>query len=199
LPRVLFALATSHKIGLALAAALFVVFAVISALWLPRLRPDFPGPKLKVFLAVCVLITLVMLGAVIALAKEPKEKEAAAAETSATVTATATGPAATTTAAPTPTANPANGKAIFAAQGCAACHTFTPAGSKATIGPDLDHLAADTQKANRGSVAAYTKESIVDPNAYVVPKFPKGVMPQDFGTKLSPSQLNDLIAFLTQK
>jgi mono/diheme cytochrome c family protein len=196
LPRVLFALATSHKIGLALAAAAFVVFALVSALWLPRLRPDFPGPKLKLFLAACVLITLAMLGAVIALAKEPKEKEAAATKTS--VTATSGGPA-KTTAAPAPTGNPANGKTIFAAQGCVACHTFTPAGSKATIGPDLDKLAADAQKANRGPLPAYVKESIVDPNIYVVPGFPKSVMPQDFGTKLSPSQLNDLVAFLTQK
>jgi mono/diheme cytochrome c family protein len=196
LPRVLFALATSHKIGLALAAALFVVFALISALWVPRLRPDFPGPKLKVFLAASVLITLVMLGAVIALAKEPKEKEAAGAETS--PTATATGPAATTSGA-APTGKPAAGKALFAAQGCAACHTFTPAGSKATIGPDLDHLAANAQKANRGPLPAYVKESIVDPNAYVVPGFPKSVMPQDFGAKLTPSQINDLVAFLTQK
>src|SRR5207237_3235619 len=122
---VLFGLATSHKVGLALAAAAFVVFALISALWLPRLRADFPGPKLKLFLAACVLVTLVMLGAVIALAKEPKEK--AAAKTEATVTATS-GPA-KTSPTPAPAGNPANGKALFAAQGCVACHTFTPAGS----------------------------------------------------------------------
>ena len=187
----LFALATSNKIGLALAAAAFVVFALISALWLPRLRADFPGPKLKVFLAACVLMTIVMLGAVIALAKEPKEKKAAA-ETS--VAASTAGPAATAPA-PAATGNPAAGKTLFAAQGCIACHTFTPAGSKAKIGPDLDHLAADAQKANRGPLAAYTKESIVDPNAYVVPGFPKGVMPT---FNLSPAQLDDLVAFLTR-
>jgi mono/diheme cytochrome c family protein len=195
LPRVLFALATSHKIGLALAAAGFVVFALLSALWIPRLRPDFPGPKLKVFLAASVAVTLVMLGAVIALAKEPKEKETAGAETS--VAATATGPAATTAAA-APAGNPSAGKALFAAQGCASCHTFAPAGSKATIGPDLDHLAADAQKANRGALPAYVKESIVDPNAYVVAGFPKGVMPQNF-SQLGPSKINDLVAFLSQK
>jgi len=196
LPRVLFALATSHRIGLAAAAAAFVVFALISALWLPRLRADFPGPKLKVFVAACVLMTVAMLGAVIALAKEPKEKEEKAAETS--VAASTSGEAGRAPAPPAP-GNPAKGKALFAAQGCVACHTFTPAGSKATVGPDLDELAANAQKANRGSLAAYTKESIVDPNAYVVPGFPKGVMPQDFGKKLSPTQLDDLVAFLTQK
>jgi len=137
-----------------------------------------------------------MLGAVIALAKEPKEKEEKATETS--VAASTSGEAGRAPAPPAP-GNPAKGKALFAAQGCAACHTFTPAGSKATVGPDLDTLAANAQKANHGSVAAYTKESIVDPNAYVVPGFPKGVMPPDFGQKLSPAEVDDLVAFLTQK
>ena len=190
----LFALATSHKIGLALAAALFVVFALVSALWLPRLRPDFPGAKLKVFLAVCVLITLVMLGAVIALAKEPKEKEAAAA------TATAASTTGTTSAPPTPVAkgDPAAGKTYFLGPGgCGSCHRFKPAGSIGTVGPDLDHLAADAAKANRGSLPAYVHESITDPNAYIVPGFPKGVMVVP--SSITPAQIDDLVAFLTQK
>src|SRR5262245_50008584 len=70
----------------------------------------------------------------------------------------------------------AAGKALFTANGCGACHTFTPAGTKGTVGPDLDHLAADATKANRGSVEEYTRESIEDPNAYVVPGFPPSVM-----------------------
>ncbi len=62
------------------------------------------------------------------------------------------------------------------------------------MGPDLDNLAADAAKANRGSVAQYAAESIEDPNAYVVPGFPKGVMPQ---FTLSGTQVGDLVAFLT--
>jgi hypothetical protein len=79
------------------------------------------------------------------------------------------------------------------------CNTFTPAGTKGTIGPDLDKLAADAQKANQGSLEAYTKTSITDPNAYVVPGFPKGVMPSTYSSSLSDKQLADLVAFLTQK
>jgi mono/diheme cytochrome c family protein len=93
--------------------------------------------------------------------------------------------------------NPAQGKALFAAQGCAACHTYTPAGASAKIGPDLDHVAADAQKANQGTVEQYVHTSIVDPNAYVVPGFPKGVMPSF--ASLSDAQVADLVAFLTQK
>src|SRR5919197_1770287 len=35
----------------------------------------------------------------------------------------------------------ASGKALFASNGCVSCHTYKPAGSKASVGPDLDKLA----------------------------------------------------------
>jgi mono/diheme cytochrome c family protein len=96
--------------------------------------------------------------------------------------------------------NAAAGKAVFIGPGgCGSCHTFTPAGTKGTVGPDLDHLATDAQKANQGALPDYVKTSITDPNAYVVPGFPKGVMPSTYGSSLSPTQLADLVAFLTQK
>ena len=103
---------------------------------------------------------------------------------------------------PKPTAvkgNPVAGKAVFIGQGCGSCHTFTPAGTKGTIGPDLDKLAADAQKANQGPLPDYVKTSITDPNAYVVPGFPKSVMPSTYSSSLTPTQLADLVAFLTQK
>lgn len=82
------------------------------------------------------------------------------------------------------------GKSVFAAQGCAACHTFTPAGSNATVGPNLDDSLDDDD-------AASIHESIVEPNAQVVSGF-QPIMPGDYGQKLSEKQLNDLIAFLRQ-
>jgi mono/diheme cytochrome c family protein len=97
---------------------------------------------------------------------------------------------------PAVTGNAAAGKALFAAQGCGACHTFAPAGSSGTAGPNLDRLAADAKKANRGSLDAYTHESIVDPGAYVVPGF-QNLMPGTFGQTLKPQQIADLVAFLT--
>jgi mono/diheme cytochrome c family protein len=90
----------------------------------------------------------------------------------------------------------AAGKALFASNGCGACHTYEPAGSTGKVGPDLDKLAADAQKAHRGALDAYVKESIEDPDAYVVPGFSKGVMPP-FKGKLTDSQINDLAEFLT--
>jgi mono/diheme cytochrome c family protein len=94
-------------------------------------------------------------------------------------------------------AGAAAGKAVYDANGCGGCHTFKPAGSSGKVGPDLDNLAADAQKANHGSLEDYTHESVVDPDAYVVAGFPKGVMPAFKGT-LTDAQLNDLVAFLTQ-
>ena len=90
----------------------------------------------------------------------------------------------------------AAGKALFAANGCGGCHTYKAANANGKVGPDLDNLPADAKKANRGALPAYVKESIEDPGAYVVPSFPNGVMPVYKG-KLTDSQLNDLVKFLT--
>ena len=119
-------LATSHKIGIAVAAGIFIAFALASSLLLPRLRPDFPGKRAGLFVAVIVLITAAMLGTVIALAGEPKEPREAAAET------------ATTAPAPTPTGDAAAGKTVFATAGCVGCHTLKAAGATGTVGPNLD-------------------------------------------------------------
>jgi mono/diheme cytochrome c family protein len=88
--------------------------------------------------------------------------------------------------------NPTAGKQVFAGAGCGSCHTLKAAGSTGTVGPDLD-------KALKGKTPEFIRESIVNPNAEITPGFPPNVMPGDFGTKLSTTQLADLIAFLTQK
>jgi mono/diheme cytochrome c family protein len=134
-----------------------------------------------------------MLAAVIALAAEPKEERSAGGEE--TTTAQTTSAPTTTTTAPATKGDPAAGKALFGSQGCSACHTFKPAGSTAKVGPDLDKVADDAQKANHGSVDEYVAESIKDPNAYVVPGYPQGVMPSFAG--LSDKQVADLVAFIT--
>jgi cytochrome c oxidase subunit 2 len=88
----------------------------------------------------------------------------------------------------------AAGKAVFGAQGCGACHTFKAAGATGKVGPDLDNLLKDAQLAGL-SVPDFIRQSIVDPNAYVPPGFPKNVMPGNFGS-LPKSQLDALINYL---
>ncbi len=90
---------------------------------------------------------------------------------------------------------PAAGKAVFAAQGCGACHTFKAAGATGKVGPDLDtQIVKDAQLAGL-SVPDFIRQSITDPNAYVSPGFPKNVMPGNFGS-LPKSQLDALVNYL---
>ena len=97
---------------------------------------------------------------------------------------------------PTETVNtgqgdPAAGKEVFVSAGCGGCHTYGPAGTSATIGPDLD-------TALQGKDAQFVLESIVDPNAEIASGFQANIMPSTFGESLSDQQLADLVAFLTQ-
>jgi cytochrome c oxidase subunit 2 len=88
------------------------------------------------------------------------------------------------------------GKAVYDNNGCGSCHTFTPAGSKGTVGPDLDKLPADASQAGKPLVE-FTRESIVNPDAYIQRGYPPNVMPKTFGT-LPKSQLDALVQYLTQ-
>jgi cytochrome c551/c552 len=110
-----------------------------------------------------------------------------------TTTAATTG-AATTGAAPA--GNAAAGKTVFTSNACASCHTFEPAGATGTVGPDLDTaVTADATKAGM-SLDAFVRQSIVDPNAYIASGYAKGVMPTTFGSSLSKTQLDDVVAFV---
>jgi cytochrome c551/c552 len=92
----------------------------------------------------------------------------------------------------------APGKAIFTNQGCGACHTYAPAGPEANgkIGPDLDKLPTYATQAKQ-PLATFVDESIVDPNKYVQPGYPKNVMPKSYKT-LPANDLKDLVDFLTK-
>ena len=100
-------------------------------------------------------------------------------------------------AAPVAKGDPAAGKTLFASNGCSGCHTYKPAAATGKVGPDLDNLAADAQKANQGPLDQYTATSIKSPDSYVVPGYNAGVMPSF--SSLSDQQVADLVAFLTQK
>ena len=114
--------------------------------------------------------------------------------TSTTEATTTTG---TTTSGGGGGGNAAAGKNVFASNNCASCHTFEPANATGTIGPDLDKAPEQDAKADHNmALAAFIKESITDPDAYIAKGFSKGLMPKTFGTSLSKTQLNDLVAFI---
>jgi cytochrome c oxidase subunit II len=91
-----------------------------------------------------------------------------------------------------------DGAKVFAAAGCGGCHAFTPAGSDAEIGPGLDNLAADAEKAGV-PVDEFVRQSIVDPSATLAPGYADGVMPKTFGDTLKPAEIDALVQYLTGK
>jgi mono/diheme cytochrome c family protein len=190
---VLLALTTNQKFGLAGTAAVFIAFALISAILIPRGKPDFPGRRgLVPFILVAAILTIAMLGAVEVFAKEEHPEAEAPGETTPEpppppTTTETTGT--TTTTTEQPPGSPAAGRAVFTSAGCGGCHTFAPAGTSGSVGPDLD-------EALQGKDAEFIRQSIVDPNAEITQGYNAGVMPQNFGEELSPQQLDNLVAFL---
>jgi hypothetical protein len=73
---VLAALSTGHEIGLGLSGLAFVVFALISAVVIPRRNPNFPGQNRNWFLLLSGLFFVGMLLAVFIFGKSsaPPEK-----------------------------------------------------------------------------------------------------------------------------
>jgi mono/diheme cytochrome c family protein len=87
------------------------------------------------------------------------------------------------------------GEQIFTAAGCAGCHTFGPAGSNGTIGPNLDELAAAAGNREPGkSAEEYVRESLTKPEAFLAPGF-GNAMPS-FDGRLTDKQIQTLIDYL---
>lgn len=98
-----------------------------------------------------------------------------------------------------PGALAAAGKQVFVGTGgCGACHTLADAQTTAQVGPNLGTaITADAKKAGQ-ALPAFIQQSIVAPNAYISPGFPANVMPQNFGSTLSKSQIDALVAYLAK-
>jgi cytochrome c551/c552 len=180
----LYALSTGHEIGLATMGSLFIAFALLSSFFFPRFTSDFPTKKgLRWYLPLSFVFFIAMLSAVLVFGKEKKEAEAA------------TTPPATQSSPKYAGGDATAGKAVFASSGCTACHTFKPAASTGTIGPDLDDLASYAQHANQ-PLADFTGNAIVSPPPPYVPPGFANTMPAKGGRNLTAKQIADLVAFL---
>jgi cytochrome c6 len=144
---------TGYELALLSVAAVFIAFALIVALVIPRARPDFPAKRLGVFVAICIALFAVQMGAVLALAELGEEEHAEAVppiatlptettDTTTTETATTeTETTDTTEATTTEAAGDPVGKEIFtsvAQPSCTTCHTLADAGATGSVGPNLD-------------------------------------------------------------
>ena len=97
-----------------------------------------------------------------------------------------------------PKGNAAAGKAVFLSSGCGACHTFKAIpGAVGKVGPSLDGLKAAAARAHQ-DLAAFIKESIVDPNKYVEPGYQPGVMPPNFAQTIPADKLDALVQYLAE-
>jgi mono/diheme cytochrome c family protein len=122
-----------------------------------------------------------------------QEKGAAPPPSSSTTNSTSTSTSTTSTTA----SSSAAGLSVFNSYGCSGCHTLTAAKATGAVGPNLDNLVAYAKQAKQ-PLESFVHESIVSPDAYIQPGYPKGVMPPNFAQRLNPGQLAAVVTFLVQ-
>ena len=138
----------------------------------------------------------------------PTSSPASPTPTSAPATATAapstpTSVPATSTAAPptstppAPSGDPAAGEQVFGSASpitCNVCHSLDGASG---LGPTLQGIAARAGSEVSGlNAEEYIRQSILDPNGFVVDGFQPGLMPANFAETLSSQDIDNLVAFL---
>jgi nitric oxide reductase subunit C len=104
------------------------------------------------------------------------------------------------------------GARLFARLPCASCHDITHPLPGGAIAPNLGNIGTEAARIVRSAeyhgkakdAEGYIRESIVDPNAHIVPGANyrtadgQSVMPKNFAETLRPSELDDLVAFLLE-
>ncbi len=170
----LIAISSSGKIWLAVVGGIFIVFALVVALVIPRSRPDFPGKSLRPFLAVVAALFVAMMTTVWLTVGGEGEKAAGG-----EAVPTETQPATTEADGGGAAGDPAAGKEVYASAGCGGCHTLGAAGSSGTVGPNLDDSKPPA-------------ELVVDRVTNG-----KGVMPP-FKGSLDAQQIADVAAFVSE-
>ncbi len=182
----LIAVTTTGKIVLAVAAGLFIVFAIVSSFWFPRRDPDYPGKRLGAFVALTLVLFVGLMGAMFFFAGESEESHAGgeAESTQPAGAATETTDTGGESETPPPPAeeggegDAAAGEQVFAANACGSCHALEAAGATGAVGPNLDEsqpdhdLVVDRVTNGAGAMPPFgdtlSDEQIQDVAAYVV-------------------------------
>jgi mono/diheme cytochrome c family protein len=101
--------------------------------------------------------------------------------------------------APTPVAVDGYGRELFdervigSIPGCVTCHSLEP--GVTLVGPSLAEVTSPIPGV---STTDYVRESIVDPDAYLVDGFSAGQMTGGWDEYLSDEQINSLVEFLLE-
>lgn len=89
------------------------------------------------------------------------------------------------------------GRALFTQYGCNACHALADARATGAIGPKLDGIGGRAASAVPGmSVTDYLRSSIVQPNQHIAQGFQPNVMPQDYGQRMQPDEIDAMVKYL---
>ena len=118
--------------------------------------------------------------------------------------------AATTVTSSAVKGDPAAGAKLFPTLPCSSCHDVTKPFPGGEICPNLGNIATEAERVltapdyhgKATDAAGYIRESIMDPNAYIVAgdnymnAEGQSVMPKNFATTLTPTQIDDLVAYL---
>jgi mono/diheme cytochrome c family protein len=93
-------------------------------------------------------------------------------------------------------ADPSQGEVLFDQYGCLTCHASANGVAPYKVGMGV---RAATRRAPAYSAEAYLYESILEPNAFVVPSYSAGVMPQNFKATIPEKDLYTLIAWMLKQ
>ena len=171
----LLTITTTGKVTLLVVAGAFILWALITAIWIPKRNPDFPITLTGFVLVSCVFFALQMGAVYWVTGTQEVETEA--------VEAPEEKPTQTETNPGDPQAGGdalvVAGKEVFlsAEAGCGSCHTLADAGTEGTIGPNLDErkpsaeLVVDRVTNGQGIMPAFegklTEQQIDELAAYV--------------------------------
>jgi cytochrome c2 len=88
-----------------------------------------------------------------------------------------------------------NKSVIGSSAGCKTCHSLEA--GVTIIGPSLAGIAGIAAEREPGmSAEEYLRQSILEPDAYVVDDFTKGMMPKAYAKDLEEKDIQSLVAFL---
>jgi cytochrome c553 len=167
-------LTTLGKTVLLTVAIAFIVWAIITAIFVPKRNPGFPK-RLDAYILASVIFFLAQMTTVVWVSETQEVEEAHAAEGTGDHGEEGEGAG----EAPPPAAggSTAVGKEVFESAGCVTCHTLADAGATGTVGPNLDEakpsaeLVVDRVTNGMGAMPSFadqlTEEQITEVAAYV--------------------------------
>ena len=161
---------TLGKSVLLIVAITFIVWAIVTAIFVPKRNESFPR-RLDAYILVSVILFLAQMSAIVWVSETQEAEEAHAAEGPGAGGGEGEG------SAPPAAGSTAAGMALFESTGCGTCHTLADAGAGGSVGPNLDaskpsaELVVDRVTNGQGAMPSFSdqlsEDQIADVAAYV--------------------------------